>query len=126
MTRPRGGINEWLHWLPVSLHKKLYYVMKLICGYSRRYLAVRRGAKGLPAAVENGETGVGLSAVLEADVKKIVAMARQTYETYGSLFFFFFHISSIFWLLLHCFFFIFIFIVGTARILIVWKWFVVY
>uniref|UniRef100_A0A2N9INQ1 Mitochondrial fission protein ELM1 n=1 Tax=Fagus sylvatica TaxID=28930 RepID=A0A2N9INQ1_FAGSY len=22
VTRPRGGINEWLHWLPVSFHKK--------------------------------------------------------------------------------------------------------
>ena len=33
VTRPRGGINEWLHWVPVSLHKKLDYVMKRIIGY---------------------------------------------------------------------------------------------
>lgn len=23
VTRPRGGINEWLHWLPLSLHRKV-------------------------------------------------------------------------------------------------------
>ncbi|KAG8501215.1 hypothetical protein CXB51_003305 [Gossypium anomalum] len=34
VTRPRGGINKWLHWLPVSLHKKLDYVMRQICIYS--------------------------------------------------------------------------------------------
>jgi hypothetical protein len=30
VTRPRGGINEWLHWLPVSLHTKLDHVMNTI------------------------------------------------------------------------------------------------
>lgn len=28
VTRPRGGIHERLHWLPVFLHKKLDHVMK--------------------------------------------------------------------------------------------------
>ncbi|KAE8661240.1 Mitochondrial fission protein isoform 3 [Hibiscus syriacus] len=34
VTRPRGGINKWLHWLPVSLHKKVDYVTRQICIYS--------------------------------------------------------------------------------------------
>lgn len=33
VMRPRGGINEWLHWLPVSIHKKLDYVVRRLCGY---------------------------------------------------------------------------------------------
>ncbi|KAK2645344.1 hypothetical protein Ddye_020539 [Dipteronia dyeriana] len=35
VTRPRGGVNGWLHWLPVSLHKKANYLVKRICGDSR-------------------------------------------------------------------------------------------
>ena len=23
VSRPRGGMNEWFHWIPVSLHKKV-------------------------------------------------------------------------------------------------------
>lgn len=34
VTRPRGGINKWLHWLPVSLHRKVDYVIRQICIYS--------------------------------------------------------------------------------------------
>ncbi|XWS52825.1 hypothetical protein CRYUN_Cryun11dG0105400 [Craigia yunnanensis] len=79
VTRPRGGINEWLHWLPVSLHKKLDYFFRLIRIYSR-------GEKLVPLPFENGGGGsVGLASVLEADVKLIVTMARQTYEKDGPL-----------------------------------------
>lgn len=28
VCRPRGGFNEWLHWLPVSMHRKLEHVMR--------------------------------------------------------------------------------------------------
>ncbi|XP_057956556.1 mitochondrial fission protein ELM1 [Malania oleifera] len=83
VTRPRGGINEWLHWLPVSLHKKLYYVIRQICGYSQTLLAVR-GKKLVPVAMENG-CSKGLSSVLEADVNHIVSMARETFEKDGPL-----------------------------------------
>ena len=76
VTRPRGGINEWLHWLPISLHKKLDYLIRLIRIYSH-------GKKLVPLPFENGGGGsVGLASVLEADVKQIVTMARQTYEKY--------------------------------------------
>lgn len=78
VTRPTGGINEWLHWLPVSIHKKLYYIISQIYGYSQILIA-RRGKKLAPAPRENG-VGVGLSSVLEADVKNIVRMAKETFE----------------------------------------------
>lgn len=83
VTRPRGGINEWLHWLPVSLHKKLYYIIRQICGYSR-VLLTRRGNKLVSIPTENGASA-GLSSILEADVKTIVTMARETFEKDGPL-----------------------------------------
>lgn len=83
VTRPRGGINEWLHWLPVSVHKKLEYVIRQICGYSR-LLSAARGEKPVRHPLENGGN-VGLSSVLEADVRQIVTMARETYEKDGPL-----------------------------------------
>ncbi|KAK9279946.1 hypothetical protein L1049_013630 [Liquidambar formosana] len=78
VTRPRGGINEWLHWLPVSLHKKLHYVIRQIL------LLTARGKKLVPLPTENGGSA-GLSSVLEADAKQIVTMARETYEKDGPL-----------------------------------------
>ncbi|GMP88395.1 hypothetical protein CsSME_00040402 [Camellia sinensis var. sinensis] len=83
VTRPRGGVNEWLHWLPVSLHKKLDYIIRQIYGYSRISLA-GRGKKLVSRPIENGGS-VGLSSVLEADVKKIVTMAHETFEKDGPL-----------------------------------------
>lgn len=80
VTRPRGGVNEWLHWLPVSLHKKLYYIISQICGILFRRRARQLGT--LP--MENGGN-VGLSSILEADVKSIVRMARETFEKDGPL-----------------------------------------
>lgn len=79
VTRPRGGINEWLHWLPVSLHKTLDYLIKYIT------LLTFRGKKLAPLPSQNGGGGVGLASVLEADAKHIAAMARQTYEKDGPL-----------------------------------------
>lgn len=78
VTRPKGGVNEWLHWLPVSLHKKLDYIIRQLYGYSRILLA-GRGNKLHSLPFENGGS-VGLSSVLEADVKKIVTMAHETFE----------------------------------------------
>lgn len=74
VTRPRGGINEWLHWLPVSFHKILYYLIKQII------LLTSRRKKLTPLPSENGGHGLGLASVLEADVKHIVGMARDTFE----------------------------------------------
>ncbi|GKU93791.1 hypothetical protein SLEP1_g7358 [Rubroshorea leprosula] len=83
VTRPRGGINEWLHWLPVSLHKKLDYLMCLVQKYSR-ILLTSRGKKLLPVPSENGSSA-GLASILEADLKQIVTLARETYEKEGPL-----------------------------------------
>lgn len=78
MTRPTGGINEWLHWLPVSIHKKLYFIISQILGCSK-FLISGRGRRVAHLPAGNG-AGMGLSSVLEADVKNIVKMARETFE----------------------------------------------
>ena len=78
VTRPRGGINEWLHWLPVSLHKRLDYIMIRIGVYTRILLRSKR-TKLVPLSSENGGS-MGLSCILEADLKHIVSMAKETYE----------------------------------------------
>ncbi|XP_022767028.1 mitochondrial fission protein ELM1-like isoform X1 [Durio zibethinus] len=80
VTRPRGGINEWLHWLPVSLHKKVDYIIRQVCSYSR-FQTEARGNKVVPFLVQN----TGLSDVLEADAKQIAMMARDTFEKDGPL-----------------------------------------
>ncbi|KAI4373602.1 hypothetical protein MLD38_011712 [Melastoma candidum] len=81
VTRPKGGVNEWLHWLPVSIHKKLEFILRHLYVYTRLLLKSRGSNEGY-VPLENGN-GVGLSTVLEADVKKIVNMARETYEKDG-------------------------------------------
>ncbi|KAF9615601.1 hypothetical protein IFM89_024695 [Coptis chinensis] len=78
VTRPSGGINDWLHWLPVSLHKKLDYILRRIYGDSRFPFAVGKN-KLVPLPFENGY-GAGLSALLEADAKQIARMACDTFE----------------------------------------------
>ncbi|KAA8518547.1 hypothetical protein F0562_016021 [Nyssa sinensis] len=80
VTRPRGRINEWLHWLPVSLHIKLDHVIRRICGDSRFQIMVK-GKKLMPLSVEN----TGLSDILEADARKIATLARETLEKNGPL-----------------------------------------
>ncbi|KAG6778162.1 hypothetical protein POTOM_018014 [Populus tomentosa] len=77
VTRPRGGINEWLHWLPISLHKLLYCIIRRIYSYLRLIALRRRRLSPLPS--EKGGS-VGLSSILEADSKRIVNIARESYE----------------------------------------------
>lgn len=81
VTRPRGGINEWLHWLPVSIHKTVYYILRQLFGYPK---VISRGRWDRLLPTDNGGVG-GLSSILEADVKNIVTMARETSEKYGVL-----------------------------------------
>ncbi|KAL9228599.1 hypothetical protein vseg_004158 [Gypsophila vaccaria] len=83
VTRPTGGINEWLHWLPVSLHKKLVFIVRQICVYSHILLS-SNPKKIASYSVGNGG-GVGLSSVLDADVRQIVSMAQKTFEKDGPL-----------------------------------------
>jgi hypothetical protein len=76
VTRPSGGINEWLHFLPIFLHR---FIDKVLRHFFRntRFAPVVQGRK--PYRISNSGL-VGLSSVLEADVKKIVTMAHDTYE----------------------------------------------
>ncbi|KAK7337268.1 hypothetical protein VNO77_17833 [Canavalia gladiata] len=69
VTRPRGGINRWLQWLPVSIHKKLESVIRMICGKSRF----------------QAPHTIGISNVLEADAHHIAMMARETFHKDGPL-----------------------------------------
>ncbi|KAG8059060.1 hypothetical protein GUJ93_ZPchr0002g23658 [Zizania palustris] len=79
VTRPQGGINEWLHLLPISLHKLIDQVLRRFFR-NTRFELVFQGRK--PYRVPNGGS-VGLSSVLEADTKKIVAVARDTFDKEG-------------------------------------------
>lgn len=78
VTRPKEGINEWLRWLPVSFHKRIYFIVRMIHSYSQLVLkSQERKLKPLPSG--NG-VSAGLLDVLEADVKQIANLARETYE----------------------------------------------
>ena len=76
--RPRGAVNEWLHWLPVSVHKKVDNVIRKICDDSRCIL----GKKVMPVLVENDGKNAGLLGVFEADANQIAKMARETFDRY--------------------------------------------
>ncbi|KAF5939816.1 hypothetical protein HYC85_020983 [Camellia sinensis] len=85
VTRPRGGINKWLQWLPVSVHKKLDYAIKRICGDSQFQTIKANKVMSLPVE-KNGSAGsAGLSHVLEAAAKKIATMAHETFKKDGPL-----------------------------------------
>ncbi|KAI4348933.1 hypothetical protein L6164_009594 [Bauhinia variegata] len=77
VTRPRGRIHKWLHWLPVSIHKKLDFVMRRLFGSSQ--LPVSNNVTPFPAEK------TGLSNVLEADARQIARMARETFDKEGPL-----------------------------------------
>ncbi|CAJ1956172.1 unnamed protein product [Sphenostylis stenocarpa] len=74
VTRPRGGIDDWLQWLPLSLHQKFYFLFSLFRTFSSKsqYLPITSHPHGL-------------SSILEADAKNIVNLARETYEKEGPL-----------------------------------------
>ncbi|KAE8651095.1 mitochondrial fission protein ELM1 isoform X2 [Cucumis sativus] len=78
VMRPRGGTNTWLHWLPVSVHKKLDSFFKQIFGDSSRKV---EGKNGMPLMTKK----TGLSDILEADAKQIAKEARETFDMDGPL-----------------------------------------
>ncbi|WCJ34260.1 hypothetical protein M5689_015578 [Euphorbia peplus] len=72
--RPRGGINRCLHWLPVTVHKRLDSIFRRIYGHSSRY-----GAKKVaPFSSQKHD-------VLEADAKRIASIARDSFDREGPL-----------------------------------------
>lgn len=82
VIRPQGGINDWLHWLPVSVHQQIYYILRRICGTSR--FGVVLGGRRLSPIPYDTSISAGLASVLDADAKRIATMARETFEKYVS------------------------------------------
>ncbi|XP_078157290.1 fission ELM1-like protein (DUF1022) [Carex rostrata] len=81
VTRPSGGINEWLHWLPLSLHKIVYHILQQLLGRSRVGL-VLQGKRVVPSTF-HASGSIGLSSILEADSRKIASLARETFDKEG-------------------------------------------
>ncbi|KAL6652859.1 hypothetical protein ACP70R_011784 [Stipagrostis hirtigluma subsp. patula] len=80
-TRPTGGINKWLNFLPISFHKLVDQFLRQVFS-DTRFAAVIEGKKLAQYPVRNSQS-FGLSSVLEADTQKIVTMVRDTFEKEG-------------------------------------------
>ncbi|KAG5553206.1 hypothetical protein RHGRI_011162 [Rhododendron griersonianum] len=80
VIRPREGIHKWLHWLPVSLHKKVDYVIKRIHGNLRLPSIKSTRVISLPAEEKGSPDNKGVSDILEVDAKQIATMACETFE----------------------------------------------
>ncbi|KAM0861263.1 hypothetical protein ACQ4PT_046003 [Festuca glaucescens] len=81
IIRPTGGINKWLHFLPISLHKVVDQVLRNIL--SNMALATLFQGKLLAPYYVSNVQSFGLSSVLEADTHKIVTLVRDTFEKEG-------------------------------------------
>ncbi|XP_030485142.2 mitochondrial fission protein ELM1 isoform X2 [Cannabis sativa] len=80
VSRPRGGINDWLHWIPVALHKKLEHLFRRIHG-SLRLRIPAKGHRVNP--ISFGQNGI--TDILEADANHIANMARENLDKDGPL-----------------------------------------
>jgi hypothetical protein len=74
VTRPRGGINDWLGVIPVSLHKLIDKF--LVRPFSRRAAGPNAPRKHVP----NGGLAALSPSVPEADAKEIAAVARDAFH----------------------------------------------
>ncbi|XP_074557309.1 mitochondrial fission protein ELM1-like [Curcuma longa] len=83
VTRPRGSVNEWLHWLPISLHKALDCLIRQIFTDTRFAISPPE-MKSFPFPVQSG-THTGLLSILEEDGRKIASIASETYKKEGPL-----------------------------------------
>uniref|UniRef100_A0A453BY45 Uncharacterized protein n=1 Tax=Aegilops tauschii subsp. strangulata TaxID=200361 RepID=A0A453BY45_AEGTS len=81
IIRPTGGINKWLHFLPISLHKMVDQVLRHILS-NTTFTTLFQGKLSAPYPVSNVQS-LGLSSVLEADSRRIVTMVRDTFEKEG-------------------------------------------
>ncbi|KAM6547645.1 hypothetical protein CsatB_019321 [Cannabis sativa] len=77
VSRPRGGINDWLHWIPVALHKKLEHLFRRIHG-SLRLRIPAKGHRVNP--ISFGQNGI--TDILEADANHIANMARENLDNF--------------------------------------------
>ncbi len=78
IIRPTGGVNKWLHFLPISLHKIVDQVLRNILS-NTTFTTLFQGKLLAPYPVSNVHS-FGLSSVLEADTNKIVTVVRDTFE----------------------------------------------
>ncbi|KAM3324898.1 mitochondrial fission protein ELM1-like [Capsicum chacoense] len=76
VIRPKGGINMRLQWLPVSLHKRLENVRKLIYGDTLPTQIVVRGQKLMPLPAE-------VQDILEANAKHIATLSCEAFAKDG-------------------------------------------
>lgn len=83
VTRPRGGYNEWLRWLPVSVHKRLDYLIRNICA-DLPLINRFRGKQLAPFTLAQRTSADSIS-VPEADARQIAAMAREITDKEGPL-----------------------------------------
>lgn len=70
----------WLRWLPLSLHKIIDGFIKQLLG--SRFQMMSQGKKITPLPAQNGGS-IGLSTILEADVRHIASIARDNFEKYA-------------------------------------------
>jgi hypothetical protein len=78
VTRPTGGINKWLCFLPISFHIIVDQFLRQ--AFSDTRFAAMIQEKNLEWYTDHKRQPFGLSSVLEADTKKIVSMVRDTFE----------------------------------------------
>ncbi|KAL5214965.1 hypothetical protein ABZP36_004117 [Zizania latifolia] len=81
VIRPTGGINKWLHFLPIYLHKLVDQVLRQM--FSNDRLATLFQGKRLAQYTVGNDQPFGLSSVLEADTKRIVTIVNDTFEKEG-------------------------------------------
>ncbi|GLJ53925.1 hypothetical protein SUGI_1152140, partial [Cryptomeria japonica] len=83
ITRPRGGYNEWLRWLPVSLHKRLDYLIRHIC--VNLPLLKNIGANQVTPFPLEQSTSTDSMSISDADARQIAAIARDSSGKDGPL-----------------------------------------
>ncbi|CAN1277524.1 Probable UDP-N-acetylglucosamine--peptide N-acetylglucosaminyltransferase SPINDLY [Linum perenne] len=84
VRRPTGGINSWLQWLPVSVHKRVDYLTRRVffsCLESFRSKISLSSHRVTPCLSPKA----GLSDILEADAKRIAEMAMHSFHKDGPL-----------------------------------------
>ncbi|KAJ1270902.1 hypothetical protein BS78_06G086300 [Paspalum vaginatum] len=79
--RPTGGINKWLHFLPISFHKIVDQFLRRVFS-DTKFATVGQVNKLAQYPVHSTES-FGLSSILEADTQKIVTMIHDTFEKEG-------------------------------------------
>ncbi|KAK4343211.1 hypothetical protein RND71_039027 [Anisodus tanguticus] len=79
VIRPKGGINKQLQWLPVSLHKSLENVRKLIYGDPLPTQIAVRGQKLMALPAERQVS----SDILEANAKHIATLSSEAFAKDG-------------------------------------------